>query len=293
MRARLIIFLLRLLSRLPLRMAQGVGAAVGTAMSRLPTPQRKITRRNLASCLPELSTQAREHLMRRSLRELGRTVAELGALWMHEGVDVLRRVRAVHGEAAVQAAFAEGRGLILVTPHLGAWELCGLYCSAHFPLTALYRPPRLTGMDTMMRSARERVGARLVPTDAGGIRSLYQALSRHEAVGILPDQRPKAGTGVVVPFFNQPAETMVLLSRLAAKSGAPVFMIYAERLPRGAGYELHFVPAGAAVNDADVRVSATALNVAIETCVRALPEQYQWSYKRFQQPKRKKAAVSD
>jgi KDO2-lipid IV(A) lauroyltransferase len=83
------------------------------------------------------------------------------------------------------------------------------------------------------------------------------------------------------PFFNLPANTMTLLPRLAAKTGAAVIFCYAERLSKNRGFHLHFLPGSAQIGHADPLTGATALNAGIETCVRRLPEQYQWSYKRF------------
>jgi KDO2-lipid IV(A) lauroyltransferase len=74
---------------------------------------------------------------------------------------------------------------------------------------------------------------------------------------------------------------MVLLSRLAAKTGAPVIFAYAERLPRGRGWHLHFLPAPPEIGQGDSEASAAAVNAMVERCVRAAPEQYQWIYKRF------------
>ena len=90
-----------------------------------------------------------------------------------------------------------------------------------------------------MLKGRSRSGVRPVPTDPGGIKALYQALGRGEMVVILPDQQPKArvrGAGVFAPFFGVPALTMVLVGRLARKTGAPVIFSFAERLPGSAGY---------------------------------------------------------
>ena len=102
---------------------------------------------------------------------------------------------------------------------------------------------------------------------------------------ILPDQQPKSrrrGAGVFAPFFGVPALTMVLLGRLARKTGAAVVFSFAERLPGNAGYRAHWVEAPAAIADADPVRAAAALNQGVEQCVRICPEQYQWSYKRFQ-----------
>ena len=159
--------------------------------------------------------------------------------------------------------------------------MVGLYGSTHWPMTSLYRPPRQPALNEVMRHGRERAGAKLVPTDAGGIRALYKALGRGELVAILPDQDPDRTAGVFAPFFGVQANTMTLLSRLATKTGATVLMAYAERLPKGSGYRLCFQETDAALIEGDDAEKAIHLNQAVEQCVLKQPSQYQWAYKRF------------
>jgi len=280
-RAALVRAVLRLLAWLPLRYSQGIGGAVGRTIALFPNGLRRVAEINLASCFPELSARSRRRLLAQTLAETGKTAAEIGALWLWPAERVLALVREVPGDEVLTRALSQGKGLILACPHLGAWELAGLYCATRCKLTALYRPPRMSALDAMIRSARERSGARLVPTDAAGIRALFQALRRGDAVGILPDQDPGRERGVFAPFFGISTNTMILISRLAASTGAPVVIVYAERLPCGAGYSMRFTPAPEDIADADPVTAAAALNRAVEGCVRARPEQYQWTYKRF------------
>lgn len=281
MRSRLITWLLRALSALPLPLAHAAGKVAGWGLIIIANELRRITRINIPLCLPELDPAQQRRLLRASLIEAGKTMCEAGALWLWPDSRVLALVKAVSGEVHLRAALASGKGAILATPHLGAWEMMGLYSSAHYPITSLYRAPRLTEMDKLVRRGRERLGAKLVAADAGGVRALYQALGRGELVGILPDQEPGAGNGVFAPLFGIQANTMALLSRLAIKTGAAVIFCYAERLPRGRGYHLHFIPAPHAINQAPLEQSVAAMNAMVERVVRQRPEQYQWGYKRF------------
>ena len=281
MKAFLATALLRLLAWLPLRAAQAVGGAIGGLSGRLPNDLRRITGINLARCLPELDEAERETLLRASLVETGRTFAELGAMWLWPVDRTLALVREVSGWEALERALAAGRGIVFLSPHQGAWELGCLYFASRHPLTALYRPPRMAALDDLVRGARERSGARLVPTDSGGVRALFRALAQGEAVGILPDQDPGRGAGLFAPFFGHSANTMVLASRLAGRSGAPVFFCVPERLPAGRGFHIHFTPADPAIGSPDLAVSVAALNAGVEAWVRRRPAQYLWSYKRF------------
>lgn len=280
-RALLLKSLLRMLAWLPLRLAHGLGAGLGLLIYRYGRKTTQITRRNLELCFPELSPEQREALVKASLKETGKSLTELGALWFWRMDQARALIRQISGQDQLDAALAQGRGVIIAAPHLGAWELLGLYLPTLRPTTNLYRPPRLATLDPLLRHVRTRSGAQLVPTDVSGVRALLEGLKRGEITGILPDQDPGFGNGVFTPFFGIPTNTMTLLSRLANKSGAAVFISYAERLPNGAGYRLHFTPAPEDIHSRDTRRSAERLNAVIEAAVRAHPTQYQWSYKRF------------
>lgn len=273
---------LRAAAHLPLPLLHGFGSLIGRLLSWLPNDQRRIATVNLRACLPDLDARERRRLLRRSLIESSKTVLELGPLWLWDGERVLDKVRAVDNEAGWHDDLAAGRGAIAITPHLGAWEVAGLYLSSRCRLTTLYRPSKLGPQaDALIQAGRGRLGAQLVPTDTQGVRQLLKALHTGGALGILPDQDPGDEGGVYAPFFGQPANTMVLLSRLAIRTGAPVWLLYAERLARGRGYHLHFERLPEAVNRAPLQDSVAALNQAVEQAIRRQPSQYLWSYKRF------------
>ena len=273
--------LLRLTAALPLPLAHGIGAALGGLLWRFPNGLRRIAARNLHLCFPELDPVERERLLRRNLVETGKLLLELGPLWLWPGARVLDLVRApIVGEEALSAAVRQRRGAILITPHLGAWEMAGLYYSSRYPLTILYRPSRL-GLDELSRRGRGRLGGQVVATDGSGIRMLVAALRKGEALGILPDQDPGDEGGVFAPFFGVAASTMTLVSRLALKTGALVFLTWAERLPRGRGFLVHLQELPEVAGAASLEESVAALNRGVEAAIRTLPAQYLWTYKRF------------
>ena len=273
--------LLRLTALLPLPLTHAIGALLGWLLWRIPSAPRRIAARNLALCFPELTPTERDRLLRRNLMETGRGLLELGPLWLWPGQRVLALVRgSVAGEEALAATVRQQRGAILLTPHLGAWEMAGLYYSSRHPLTILYRPSRL-GLDELSVRGRGRVGGKVVATDARGVRALLTSLRNGEILGILPDQDPGEESGVFAPFFGIAANTMTLVSRLALKTSVPVFLTWAERLPRGRGYALHLRALPEVTAAASLEVSAAALNQGVEAAVRSLPAQYLWVYKRF------------
>ena len=281
MRGRLIALLLRVFSRLPLPVSHVLGTVIGWGLILLPNELRRAARVNIPLCLPELGGAQQRRLLRESLIETGKVFCETGALWHWPAQRLMALVKSISGEEQVKAALAQGKGVIFAAPHLGSWEMMGLYGSTRFPVTSLFRPPRLAELGALVRRSRERLGATLVPVDAGGVRALYQSLARGETVGILPDQDPGPGKGRFAPLFGVQANTMTLLSRLAIRTGAPVFICYAARLPGGRGYRIHFLPAPAEINQEPLARSVAILNRALESLIRQQPAQYQWGYKRF------------
>ncbi|MDG4552183.1 MAG: lysophospholipid acyltransferase family protein [Candidatus Contendobacter sp.] len=280
-RRALLTGLLRLTARLSLPVAHASGAALGWLLGRIPNPMRRVAARNLALAFPEMAVAARVRLLRDNLVETGKLVLELGPLWLWPGARVLALAQgAAAGEEALAEAARRKRGAILLTPHLGAWEMAGLYYSSRYPLTILYRPSRL-GLDELSVRGRGRLGGQVVATDARGVRALLTALRHGEILGILPDQDPGLESSVFAPFFGIAASTMTLVSRLALKTGVPVFLTWAERLPRGRGYVLHLWALPEVTAAATLETSVAALNRGVEAAVRTLPAQYLWIYKRF------------
>lgn len=274
--------LLWLFSLLPLPLNHALGGFVGVLYYYLPNTLARVTRRNIELCFPQMSAAERDALVRRNLRETARTVFETGPMWYWSHPRLLSLIKGVSGLEYVQQAKAAGKGVILAAPHLGCWEVVGHYYVTLQPMINLYRPPRIPELDPFIVRSRTRTGSRLATTSAGGVKELMQALKKGECAGILPDQDPgRGGAGVFAPFFGIDANTMTLLPRLVQRTGAMVIFAFAERLPGGQGYHVHFLPGDPAIGDVDFLVGASALNAGVERCVRQLPHQYQWGYKRF------------
>jgi len=253
---------------------------IGPLVERFSRRERKVTHINLAEAYPARSDAERRRLAKQSLTHSTATMLELGFAWMGDPERVEASIVEVHGRELLDGARAEGRGVIVLAPHFGNWEVLNFWLSGHFPFTAMYEPPKLAPLDPIIRQGRERRGARLVPTNPRGVAALLKALKRCEAVGILPDQVPSWGSGVFAPFFGRPAYTATLLPKLVARTEARVVTGVALRLP-GRGYALHFLAADERVYDPDEATSATGVNACVESTIALDPAQYQWEYKRY------------
>lgn len=275
-------WLMRMAGRLPLSALHRIGAWLGFLLDATDNRLRRAADINLSLVLTQLGAKTRHELRKSSLIEFGKSVFELCKIWSGEPHRALTLVREVRGGDLLTNALAAKKGVIIAAPHLGCWELLNFWLCEQGPIAVAYRPPRQPQLEPLLIRARGALAAEQVRAEgAAGVRTLFKRLSAGGMVGILPDQQPKQGEGEFAPFFGVQALTMVLLSRLAQRTGATVLFAFAERLPQGAGYRIHILPAPAQIADPDLPTAVAALNRGIEDCVRLAPAQYQWHYKRY------------
>lgn len=272
---------LRTVGLLSLSFAQHIGSFFGGIAWRLRSESRKATDVNLALCLPELQEDERDGLSYNSLRHTGMTALEIPLMWEWPVQKCLDLVQDTQGLELVDNALATGKGLILLAPHLGNWELAGLYFSSKYKMASLYSPPNMEEFEDYMIKVRSRVGAELVRGDRRGLMRLISILKEGGVTGILPDQSPRGKTNAFAPFFGTDVRTMTLVAKLMQKTGANALMTYAERLPGAQGFRIVIDKADPDLAHQDPVIAATALNKSIEALIRRSPEQYQWEYKRL------------
>lgn len=272
-------FLLRAASRLPLRWLHAVGTVLGWAMYGMSPTYRRHLRDNLAQAgLADRAT---------AIAAAGQMIAELPVLWCRPRDEVVALVKSAEGVEAVLAARAAGKGLLLLTPHLGCFEIASQYAALHTPITVLYRSPKMSWIEPLMRAGRERPNVRLAPADLAGVREVFKALGRGEAAGFLPDQVPGEGEGEWAAFFDRPAYTVTLAAKLAERDNVATFLAYARRLPKGAGYRIVVRPYPRMESS---ETATRRLNRALEALILECPGQYLWGYNRYKTPAGAKSA---
>ncbi|MDO8262668.1 MAG: lysophospholipid acyltransferase family protein [Gallionella sp.] len=270
----------RLIALLPLRALHSLGTLVGHATFVMSNGYAARTEENLRQAHLAADEKHFAELLNQAISEAGKGIVELPWVWGRPLEQVCATVQSCHGWGHIEAAHARGKGIVLLTPHWGCFEVVGLYVGQHLPLTCLYRSPKQGWLEKIMRGGRERGLARLATADVSGVRALYKALRRGEAIGLLPDQVPSQGEGEWVDFFARPAYTMTLSGRLAQSSGATVLLAFAERLPHGAGYALRFEPLPLDFS----KPVPLQINTALERVIAISPAQYLWSYNRYKVP---------
>ena len=278
--------LVRWLSRRPLWLLHALGAPLGCLAWAVSPSYRGRFAANAAQ-----AGVARANA-RPAIAEAGRLVMELPFLWLRPAGTPIGPRLGWQGEALLEAALAQGSGVVILTPHMGCFEVTAQaiaerYCRADKPITVLYRPARKAWLRELEEDSRARTGLATAPASLAGVRQMIRALRRGEAVGLLPDQVPPDGMGVWAPFFGKHAYTMTLAARLVQQTGALPLLIWGERLARGAGYAVHVSELGETLPASDVTQaeSAAIINRAMERLIRQCPQQYLWGYNRYKTPR--------
>lgn len=265
---------------LPQRLVHFLASCAGWLAWQFNTTSRRITERNIAIAFPELPISDQRLLARASFRQLCWSIADLGPSWLWPAERLLDCVSSVVGEEHLHDSVAENRGVILLVPHLGNWELIGLYVAKLYPITSLYKELKISALNDIVLRARQRNGNILVPANKSGVRAALKALKSREIVAILPDQIPSSGGGEFAVFFGESALTMTLVSKLINRYNSKAVFACALRQPDNS-FQIVIRPADEGIYSSDCSTALRALNKSIEQCVLDCPEQYQWEYKRY------------
>jgi KDO2-lipid IV(A) lauroyltransferase len=223
------------------------------------------------------SGPASNSLLRQVVAETGKGALELIAIWFASD-ERIRGWLQCDTLPVIEALRQRGKSVIVLTPHLGGFEM-GAPCMAQkMPLTVMYRPPKMRWLEPLMIAGRSRWGTNVAPATMKGVRMLLRALHRGETIALVPDQVPGVGEGKWADFFGRPAYTMTLITKLQQATGAALVGLGVERLPGGRGYQVRFEELPTENFD------EAALNRAMEALVRKCPAQYLWGYNRYKTP---------
>lgn len=281
LKGRLVVGFLRLFALLPWRAVQAVGSAIGWLMWKLPNGSRQVVRVNLGKCFPDMAPEAREALVGQTLKDIGKTLTESACAWIWSAQKSLGLIRQVEGMEVLQQALQSGKGVVLISSHLGNWEMLLQYVCSLCQPSILYRPPKLKAVDELLVRQRTQLGNELAPSTREGIVSLVKRVRSGGIAGIAADPEPSRTSGVFVPFFGVPTLTSKFVPSLVHGHKAVAVFIHALRLDDGSGYRVIIEAAPEALYGDDVELAVTALNQGIEKQVRQAPSQYMWSMKRF------------
>ncbi len=278
--ARLLLLAVWLLHWLPLGVLAPLGRGLGRALHAFAGSRRRVALRNVELCLPELSAAQRAALVREHFAWLGRSLLERALLW-YAGKARLRRLSHVEGD--VHLAERSARPVMWLVPHFLGLDVAGAavqICQTH-PAFDVYAPQSNPVLDAALLKGRSRFGAAEFYRRQDGARVIVRAIRRGLAFFNPADMDFGLRDAAFVPFFGQPAATLLAPSRLARSLGMVVQPVVAQMLPGGQGYVVRFLPPWTDWPSADPLADAARMNAFIEQQVRLNPAQYLWVHKRF------------
>jgi len=271
-------WIIYLLGYLPLRWLQWIGALLGFLTFQFSKSDRRHILENTAFAAKKYNAKIDSIACAKAA---GMLLTD--SLWIWRNPQKALLMTEIQDWALVETAFAEGRGLLMLTPHLGAFEMIPRVLAEHFTATIIYKPAKQAWLNELIEKGRAHPQMNFVPANLQGVRQVARALQKGEAVGILPDQVPGDGEGVWAPFFGKLAYTAVLPAKIANKNAVPTIIFSAIRKPKGQGWVMHAkrlaTPLSAISSE-----SAQQINEALEEVIMLHPEQYLWSYNRYKAP---------
>ncbi|MFN7481690.1 MAG: lipid A biosynthesis acyltransferase [Betaproteobacteria bacterium] len=278
--ARAVLALVWLLSALPMALQARIGRGVGRLMHALARERRRVAATNLALCLPELDAAARDALLREHFALAGRSLLERGLLW-HASAERLKRLLHVEGDVG----FAERHPgpVMWLVPHFLALEVAGAATQLfqRRMVVDVYAPQSVAAFDAALLKGRGRFGRAEFLRREDGARAIVRAIRGGRVFFNAPDMDFGLRDAAFVPFFGQPAATLLAPSRLARSLGMAVQPIVAEILPGGQGYRVVFGEPWTDWPSDDPQADAARMNAFIEAQIRQRPAQYLWLHKRF------------
>jgi len=284
-------------SRLPLGLGRRLGVVLGLFALRIRPRERRQGEANLTLALPDLTAGQRTRLLRASAGRLGQNLFDTLAadrLLAKSGGVTEEAVQL--GEAPLREVLrdltASGRGLLILTGHLGCWELLGGWLAREVKAAGLGDLGVVTGtihnppVDRLVQDRRRRLGMKVLPRE-GGIRPLLAHLRGGGVAAVLMDQNTRV-QNLPVPFFGHPVPTAAGFARLALKLGLPVLPVCLGR--EAEGHQVRRLPpmnmTGRAVSatEADLTEFLADCNLCLEKMIRRNPAEWVWFHKRWTQP---------
>jgi KDO2-lipid IV(A) lauroyltransferase len=277
MLSRLSLLFITIFFQLPLFVLHGLGKLLGLITYQFDRRFKKRIDTNLKHAFVASDENDLKKLTQLTAGEIGKCLMEAPAIWFNSPQKNFRWVKRCFGWQHVETALKKKKGIIFLTPHLGCFEITAQYYAHFHPITVLFKRPKHNWLANIVLSGRRHSQIHLAEANLHGVKQLIQALKKGEAIGMLPDQIPNEGQGIWAQFFNKPAYTMTLVSKLAESSSATVLIGFGHRLSRGRGYEVYIEPLGQ-------DHSPQAINNRLEMLIRKYPTQYLWNYRRFKKP---------
>ncbi|MEN4983051.1 lysophospholipid acyltransferase family protein [Acinetobacter modestus] len=272
--------LIKFLSHQPLQLGRFIAGFVALLLNTFQLSKlSKIIQLNLQIAFPEASQQEINQLKKQAIKNELTSYFEFVSIWGASNEKNIQRIHKIHNEHYFHEALAEKKGLVLIMPHLGTWEVMNAWLSKHTQMTILYKPVKNPDADRFVRDARSRNQANLVPTDESGVRQIFKALKQGGTTVILPDHTPDHG-GEMIKYFGIPLASSSLSAKLIQKTKARTLFLYALRNDQG-GFDMHIERINPQIYEGNAEDGTLIIHQTLENLIQRFPVHYHWSYKRF------------
>jgi Kdo2-lipid IVA lauroyltransferase/acyltransferase len=273
--------LVQLYALLPLSWVRAFGRLLGWLIYALDKRYRMRIHENLA-----IAAQASPQVRKAAIAGVGAGLAEAPWVWAYTPLQLKAWIQCDQTDLLNDLAKGQ-RPVVFLTPHLGSFEMTAKFLAAYLKITVLYKEPDAAALKPFMAKIRNAPNLNAAPASLGGVKTMLKALKAGQAVGILPDQVPRAGDGKWVPFFSQYAYTMTLPERLALTTQARVVIVV--------GTPVNIDPTSAPMRSTKTywrfeleemteNPSPENINKRLEKVILTRPELYLWGYNRYKRP---------
>ena len=272
--------LIKLLSRQPIQLGRFLARMVAGLVNTFQLSKlSKIISLNIQIAFPDMDQPQRQQLTKQAIRNELTSYFEFLSIWGASNQKNIQRIQKVHGEHYLHEALAEKKGVVLIVPHFGTWEVMNSWLSQYTQMTILYKPVKNPDADQFVRDARSREQAHLVPTDESGVRQIFKALKQGGTTAILPDHTPDHG-GDMVDYFGIPLASSSLSAKLIQKTKAKALLLYTMRNDQD-GFDMYIEAINPQIYEGPAENGTRIIHQSLEQLIQRYPEHYHWSYKRF------------
>lgn len=276
-----IYLLLKFIAIFPLSFLQKIATLAAYILFHSDSSIKRISTINLQLAYPELEQTALQERIRLSIQSQCLTYIEFVKCWGMPPQYSLDLLKNIHGADLLEKALANKKGVIVVIPHFGCWELLNAWLNIYTQPMIMYKPSKTKGMNRYILDARQKFNATLVPTDKVGIRQIFKHLKQGGLTVVLPDHLPKPSGGIYSQFFQQNTLSATLVSKMAAQTQCNVIGLSCIRNSELSSFDVHCTELPQTILSKDLQQSVDSLNLTMQEMVNLAPEQYIWSYKRF------------
>lgn len=270
--------IIQLLACLPLKLLQLLGKGLGLLAYWFSSRYRHILKTNLSQAGQYAGFNANARLA-----AMNAGLLFVDTIWIWRNREKAISMTKVKNWHFIDDAMKQGKGMLILGMHLGAFEILPIFFGQYYPATVLYRPAKQAWLDKVLKKNRAHPGMTYAPANLQGMRAIARALKNNEVVAMMPDQAPGVGDGVWAKYFGRYAYTPVLPAKIIQKGNIPTVMMVVTRTCLGKGWQIEVLAPEEKFSD-DPQLATEQLNRLLEKSILTNPHQYLWGYNRYKHP---------